>query len=66
MNPPSVYELTIPKAHRINSKTAIVQSIEISFSNHGDQRVTNRRKLKYEAARSNLLSRQHPPNSLWA
>jgi hypothetical protein len=27
MNPPSVYELTIPSNHRISNKTAIVQSI---------------------------------------
>jgi hypothetical protein len=31
MNPPRVYELTMPNSHRINSKTAIVQSIWLSF-----------------------------------
>jgi hypothetical protein len=31
MNPPSVYELTIPNSQRIKSNTAIVQSIVIPF-----------------------------------
>src|SRR5216684_331756 len=31
MNPPSVYELTMPNSQRIKSKTAIVQSIGIPF-----------------------------------
>jgi hypothetical protein len=31
MNPPNVYELTIPNSQRINSITAIVQSIGIPF-----------------------------------
>lgn len=31
MNPPSVYELTIPNSQRIKSNTAIVQSIGIPF-----------------------------------
>lgn len=52
MNPPSVYELTIPKAHRIKSKTAIVQSIEISFANAaiGACLVAIAENQKYEAA----------------
>lgn len=31
MNPPSVYELTIPNSQRINSTMAIVQSIGFPF-----------------------------------
>jgi len=31
MNPPNVYELTMPNSQRIKSKTAIVQSIDIPF-----------------------------------
>lgn len=31
MNPPSVYELTIPNSQRIRSSMAIVQSIGIPF-----------------------------------
>jgi hypothetical protein len=31
MNPPSVYELTIPNNQRIKSNTAMVQSIVVSF-----------------------------------
>jgi hypothetical protein len=31
MNPPSVYELTMPNNQRIKSKTAIVQSIATPF-----------------------------------
>jgi hypothetical protein len=31
MNPPSVYELTIPNSQRIKSNMAIVQSIVIPF-----------------------------------
>jgi hypothetical protein len=31
MNPPIVYELTMPNSQRINSKTAIVQSIGTPF-----------------------------------
>src|SRR5580692_1590782 len=31
MNPPNVYELTMPNSHRIISKTAIVQSIGTPF-----------------------------------
>ena len=31
INPPNVYELTIPKSQRINKRAAIVQSIESSF-----------------------------------
>jgi hypothetical protein len=33
MNPPSVYELTMPNIQRINNRTAIVQSIGTPFLN---------------------------------
>jgi hypothetical protein len=35
MNPPSVYELTIPNNQRIKSNTAMVQSIVVSFPGSG-------------------------------
>jgi hypothetical protein len=35
MNPPRVYEVTIPSSQRISKMTKMVQSIEVSFSPRG-------------------------------
>src|ERR1700692_1828001 len=56
MNPPSVYELTMPNIQRINSKTAIVQSIGTPFLN-----LSNRLpRRSVERARQGSLSGENP------
>jgi hypothetical protein len=56
INPPRVYELTMPNSQRINNKTAIVQSIGTPFLNLFDQLTS----LKFRATHFGEVSSGGP------
>lgn len=60
MNPPSVYELTIPSIHNTTSRTKIVINIVTSFSNPSDCRVRAERVPCRNRAGESRLCRTYP------
>src|ERR1700733_1671632 len=58
MNPPRVYELTIPNSQRINSNTAIVQSIGTPFAVAAVFRFIGSRRINQQPSRSIGARRQ--------